>query len=357
MTIAAEPASGYVTRIISRPDHQQRASINQFHDSIPNVHFKQRLNWFDSHNGQHELLYVVTWHGTDICAASLVRAISVPLLSAFKRYVIFRGPVWIDLAALSVHVGQLITMLESAAVWIRLLPYCENDGEVAARLAAAGLMADSSAFAYTRTGRIDLRRSEHEIWDGISSAHRRQIRKAEKSDIDIRDVTTQDEADHFIAHYSMFAADKGIAPIDDSDRKYITSIIQDRQGRLSMMLAYRDGELLSGVAALACGQTLVFEWGFSTEAGWSSGLPLSHLLQWKTMLWARGHGYLSYDLGGLSSGPVDHNINQFKTGFGCEVYDLTRQQVRVCSPLLDRVLRMLAKLRSIMVKTGRGFGR
>lgn len=138
----------------------------------------------------------------------------------------------------------------------------------------------------------DLRRSEAEIWAGLASSARQNIRKAEGAGITIRAGTTLDDLRAFYdmhcrvrkAKYRLFA--QPFAFFANLHAAFAPE-------HLIVLLAEQDGAPVAGILFLVHGDTLYYKFNASTDLG---GRP-NDLLVWQGMRLGRERGLARLDFG------------------------------------------------------------
>jgi lipid II:glycine glycyltransferase (peptidoglycan interpeptide bridge formation enzyme) len=197
---------------------------------------------------------------------------------------------------------------------------------------------------------VDLRRTPEELLAGMRATARKHVRRAIRDGIDIR------PAGHggLAAFRELMAkAGKRIEGFVQYPPDYYAAILRQFGPRAELLLAERDGEVLSGELIIGYGETVI-----DKVAAWSgehANLSPNELLQWRAMQWARDQGYRYYDLEGISESVAQAIVagdgvpesgrrgpTNFKLGLGGDVVLLPRAYDRSFHTLLVWPARIVA---------------
>lgn len=144
---------------------------------------------------------------------------------------------------------------------------------------------------------IDLKRSEDELFSGMTSACRRCIRKAEKESVIIEEAHDPEFADDYYAQLEDVFAKQRLVPTYDIER--IRSLITHMHstGHL-LLLRARDPRgrcIATGIFPYLNG--VMYFWG---GASWRQHQILrpNEALQWEAMKIGKRNGVHTYDMGG-----------------------------------------------------------
>ena len=194
------------------------------------------------------------------------------------------------------------------------------------------------------TVRVDLRRSPDAMLAAMRARSRTYIRQAQRRGVVVREGS-EDELPAFCNLVTATGRRQGFSPYP---RAYYEQLWRSFRGRVHMLVAEYEGDILSGTLLLAFGDTVSYKMG-----GWSGGhreVRPNALLHWTGMQWAKGQGHRYYDLEGINAdigeailsgrNPADiyvsgvtpfNGVTHFKLGLGGEVtrfpgcYDYIRQ--------------------------------
>ncbi len=194
------------------------------------------------------------------------------------------------------------------------------------------------------TVRVDLRRSPDAMLAAMRARSRTYIRQAQRRGVVVREGS-EEELPAFCNLVNATSRRQGFSPYP---RAYYEQLWRSFRGRVHMLVAEYEGDILSGTLLLAFGDTVSYKMG-----GWSGGhreVRPNALLHWTGMRWAKGQGHRYYDLEGINAAvgeailsgrnPADiyvsgvthfNGVTHFKLGLGGEVtrfpgcYDYVRQ--------------------------------
>ena len=167
-------------------------------------------------------------------------------------------------------------------------------------------------------------RSVDEVFGGLNQLWRRNIRKAQKSGVE---VTLGDASDlpAFHAVYVETAARDGFTPrpLGYFQRMWDAMRAEGDPDRLRLYLAHHQGQLLAATTWVKVGAHVWYSYGASTSAG--RELRPSNAIQWRMIEDAHAAGADVYDLRGITDtlhadDPL-FGLIQFKLGTGGEAVE------------------------------------
>lgn len=172
-----------------------------------------------------------------------------------------------------------------------------------------------------KTSIIDLDRSEEELLDSFSKSTRREIRRAERSDIVVRSIKDSEETYEFYKHFRDMSIDRGLnLPSKDEFKGTFENILKG--GEFGVLLhAYHENAFLGGLWMLR-GPTTAHTNRYVVSRQplkELSNLRIGPFLWWQGFLWAKEMGCRYIDMEGSfedvnESDPM-YRVNKFKKGF------------------------------------------
>ena len=205
-------------------------------------------------------------------------------------------------------------------------PYFKvEDGE------ALGFTADS----YT-SYRTDLTKSEEELFNGMDSACRRCVRKAEKSGVTIEEAHDLAFADEYYEQLKDVFAKQGLVPTYDVER--VQALIKNLEptGRLLLVRA-RDAEGKCIATGIFPGFNKIAEFWGNASFRSSQILRPNEFIQWYVMRYWKRRGIEVYDWGGEGT---------YKEKYGCVPHQVpwfTKSRYQVVSRLRDEAKKMFER--------------
>jgi Acetyltransferase (GNAT) domain len=160
--------------------------------------------------------------------------------------------------------------------------------------------------------RLDLTRSEDEIFAGFRKNSRYEIRRAEREGVSVVSASVDSEIDEFLTLYSRMASRKGFLAEAPGHLQCAIDWLIGEESRGALLLARRQNTICGGAVIGRSGRRCWYVWG---SADRHDHFNVGHLLQWKALLWARSHGCDEYDFGGYTPG-AKSGPAWFKAGFG-----------------------------------------
>ncbi|MEJ2539782.1 MAG: peptidoglycan bridge formation glycyltransferase FemA/FemB family protein [Gemmatimonadota bacterium] len=211
----------------------------------------------------------------------------------------------------------------------------ESDrAQVARACEAEGYFRAEQPRMYPRTLWIDLEPEEDRILAGFRATARRHIRAPSKKGFVTIPVTSPRHAERLDElHRAAFDRSGGEAPFVDwkatllatrlhPDRVTIRGITRGDGG---------DSELLSFALAVRNGEVAEYLHAGSVRRP-GLRIPLLYAPTWEIMRWAKSHGALAWDFGGITPGTAEDDdprggISDFKRYFGGEVREVGEEWV------------------------------
>lgn len=238
-----------------------------------------------------------------VVAAAQIRIVRVPFLGigiAYSRW----GPLW-RLHKLERNVEifrHAIRALRNEYVCrrglvLRLQPRLFDSDGMSAILEDEGFSCSVSA-ERPRTFVIDLNRPLEDLRRGLRASWRRELSRAERSQLEILEGYDDKLFEMFAGIYHELVARKKFAGSHDMDE--FRSIQRQLPDALKMriMLCRLGDTLCAGLVCSALGGTGVYLFGATSTSGMkSSG---SYLLHWNLLKWLKNSGCAAYDLNGVS---------------------------------------------------------
>lgn len=327
-----------------------RSALEHFVQSSRYTHYLQSPQWLDTCISE-DYFYIVSYKNDEIVAASLIRRHKLKLLRRSK-YFIDRGPVFNDAKALDRHLVHVLAVLSGDGLWVRMNPYIlPFDKTLSDILDRHHLQENKYDHAsYHATVLIDLRRGEEEIKSDFRRSLRTQLNKASRLDIRVVPCESESEFEIFLHKLNAFRQTRNLAPIMHDHGLGIFGRMLNGASKGVLLLAYYEREIVAGIGLFSSGQYLIYEWGYSSEREDHRKLPLSHILHWEGICWAKSRNYYYYDFGGywLEKGESD-SINRFKSGFSTRVERIMLPRQINLSPMLTPVANVLGRVKQWML--------
>jgi hypothetical protein len=189
--------------------------------------------------------------------------------------------------------------------------------------------------------RTDLTKSEEEIFNGMESACRRNIRKAEKSGVTIEEAHDLAFADEYYEQLLDVFSKQGLVPTYDVER--VRSLIRNMEptGRILLVRA-RDPEGKCIATGIFPGYNKIAEFWGNASFRSSQNLRPNEYIHWYAMRYWKRCGAAIYDWGGGST---------YKEKYGCVAHSVpwfTKSRYRVVSKLRDGAKEAFARKQRLM---------
>jgi peptidoglycan pentaglycine glycine transferase (the first glycine) len=191
--------------------------------------------------------------------------------------------------------------------------------------------------------RLDLNRSEDEIFANFRKNSRYEVRRAERLGVTATPASREAEMEEFLMLYARLAARKGFAAEVPDDLRNAIRWVTRGDSRGALLLARFENVVYGGAVIGRSGKRCWYVWGASDK---HEEFNVGHILQWKALLWAKSHGCVEYDFGGYTPGATSGPA-WFKAGFGGTVVRFIPPHRKVIRPGPYRIFNFLSQMRKL----------
>jgi Acetyltransferase (GNAT) domain len=161
--------------------------------------------------------------------------------------------------------------------------------------------------SYYTSYRTDLTKSEDELFQGMESACRRCVRKAEKSGVTIEEAHDVAFADEYYEQLKDVFAKQGLVPTYDVER--VRALVRHMEpGGNVLLVRARDPEGKCIATGIFPGFNKIVEFWGNASFRASQGFRPNELIQWYVMRYWKKRGAEIYDWGGEGT---------YKEKYGC----------------------------------------
>jgi hypothetical protein len=195
--------------------------------------------------------------------------------------------------------------------------------------------------------RLDLTRSEDEIFANFRKNSRYEVRRAERLGVSVTAGSSDAEIEEFLSLHARLAARKGFAAETRDDLRSAIGWLTKADSRGALLLARAESQVYGGAVIGRSGSRCWYVWGAAEN---HEHYHVGHVLQWKALLWARSHGCKEYDFGGYVPGATS-GPGWFKAGFGGRVVQFVRPHRKVIRRGHYRTFDLICRMRNF--STGR----
>lgn len=157
-------------------------------------------------------------------------------------------------------------------------------------------------------------RSAEELADGMDAHHRRVLRKARATDLEVTVDVAPDDLGEFVSLYEETMRRRGASAFYFFPDAYWHQLTEGLRGAVVRADARLGGELLASLVCFSSSPLLHYHLGASSEHG--QRLGANHLLFYETAVWA-AHGFERFHLGG-GVGGFEDSLYEFKRRFDPE---------------------------------------
>jgi CelD/BcsL family acetyltransferase involved in cellulose biosynthesis len=160
---------------------------------------------------------------------------------------------------------------------------------------------------------LSLESGPEALFDRFHSMHRRNIKKAQKSGMRVKQGTSQEHIDDFYLLHLNNRRRQGIPVQPKRFFNLLRKMILE-QGLGFVLCAYLDDECIAAYIFLHWGQTLTYKFGASNPE--RLDLRPNNLLMWSGIRWGCENGYRTLDMGRSSLSNI--GLRKFKSRWGAQ---------------------------------------
>jgi lipid II:glycine glycyltransferase (peptidoglycan interpeptide bridge formation enzyme) len=297
---ARELGSGYSVEVDAVDEAVWYQILAEFDDAS----IYQTWAYEEARAGRESISHIVLRKDGALLAAAQARIAKLPLLGAGIAYVRW-GPMWRSKSreTRGDAFRQAIRALRNEyacrrGLVLRLKPllFRETSHDFVSILAEEGYA--TSAEAPDRTISLDLTRTIEDLRNGMRPHWRRYLKVAEKNDLEIVEGSDDALFSQFIPIYRELVGRKAFAEPNDIREFRLAQERLPRDLKLKIMLCKAGGTLCSGLICSAIGNTGIYLYGATSNAGLKS--RGSYLLHWRLIEQLKRDGIATYDLHGIN---------------------------------------------------------
>lgn len=257
--------------------------------------------------GRKNISHLVLKKNGETVAAAQSRIVRFPFLKAGIAYVRW-GPLWRHQGSMadpevfrqSIRALRNEYALKRGLV-LRLYPVLFDNGassQLETMLSEEGYALEPHQ-KRDRTIILDVSRPLEELRQGLRSHWRRNLKTAEKSELEIIETRDARSFEQFVPMYKqMVGRKKFLEPNKIEDFVRMQQRLPERF-KMKIMLCQSQGETCAGLISTAIGQTAIYLFGATSEAGLKR--RGSYLLHWRLIEELKRGGLKNYDLHGIDS--------------------------------------------------------
>jgi hypothetical protein len=164
---------------------------------------------------------------------------------------------------------------------------------------------------------LDLTAGASELFSGLRDSTQRNIRKAEKENINITLSATPNAVQAFCRLNAMTRRDHGLPPQPRHFFQNVYDHILSKEMGFIVQASY-NGAAIAANVYFHFGNQLIYKYGASDRA--CLHLRANHLVMWEAIRWGCDQGYKSLCFGRTE--PQNRGLRQFKTGWGAREHSI-----------------------------------
>jgi len=154
------------------------------------------------------------------------------------------------------------------------------------------------------SGRIDLRRTEQDLWAGLSSSFRNRVRNSVKAGALLRLASDTDTYEWMLARHAENMRDKGFTA---ADATLLRALREAAPQNVSVFQLLHAGAAVAGMSVVRFGDSAEYHIGWFGPEG--RRLNAGNFLMWEIIKELRRQGVTQFDVGGMRPGD---GYTQFK---------------------------------------------
>ncbi len=171
---------------------------------------------------------------------------------------------------------------------------------------------------------IDLTQTEEELWKGVKSRKRNNIRQAQRKGLTVRRLTTKSEADEA---YSILMEVYKRAKLPLANKQLFINAFMQMQdnGMLRIYGTFSEEKLAGAMFILACNGRF-YDWYAGSFRKYYSFNP-NDILPWEIFRIAQAEQIQLFDFGGAGKPGVPYGVRNYKMQFGGELVNFGRYEL------------------------------
>ncbi len=159
--------------------------------------------------------------------------------------------------------------------------------------------------------KLDLRQSQDELWNNLHSSTRRNIKKARKHSLTIRQGVNTDD---FNAFYQLILETRRHQGVPAYPARLFAELQQMPQAHL--YLTCRQEQVLAGIVVFCYEKSVIYAYGASVKNPDMLRMRPNDLLFWHVITKMKTQGYEIFDFG---TSPISNsNLLRYKENWGCQ---------------------------------------
>ncbi len=162
---------------------------------------------------------------------------------------------------------------------------------------------------------LDIARDEKQIYAGFRDSTRRNIKRAQASNVEVTISATCDSLKAFYRLNCITRKDHGLPPQPYLFFEKIFEHILAKNLGIVVLASYH-GETIAGAVYFHFGKNAIYKYGASDKR--YQHLRANNLIMWEAIQWYSWHGFHSFHFGRTE--PENSGLLQFKRGWGAREY-------------------------------------
>jgi hypothetical protein len=180
--------------------------------------------------------------------------------------------------------------------------------------------------------RLDLARSEKEIYAGFRTNMKRNISRSQKEGVKLERSNSPEAMEEYFKLHCITRQGHGIPPQPLKFFRKITEHVLQRDMGFIILSKYRE-KIVAGAVYFHHGKKAIYKYGASNREGKDS--RANNLVMWEAIRWYRDNGYRDFCFGRTE--PENEGLKEYKSGYGSTEYTLPYYKFDIAK---NRVIKM-----------------
>ncbi len=197
--------------------------------------------------------------------------------------------------------------------------------------------------------KIDLLKTETELWAEMAGVRRKQIGRARKRGTTFSEIEVNN-ADQLKKAYSLVrdTYQKINLPVPSPNLFNAAISHMNELNYLKIFSACFENEIIA-VRYILCFKNTLYDWYTGSDKNQLDKYP-NDLLPWEIFRWGKQNGFQEFDFGGAGKPGTPYSVRDYKLKFGGKLINLGRYQ-KMHKPIIMKIsmlgFKMLRKIKSV----------
>jgi len=167
---------------------------------------------------------------------------------------------------------------------------------------------------------IDLDKSIEDLWKGVHSKRRNEIRKAEKCGVTVRLI---DNIDELFITYDILKEIYYRARLPLPEYDFFKKVWEKYNKEIFKIFIAIFEDKIIGTMYTLCYNNRIYDWYAGSYSAHYDKNP-NDIIPWSVFLWGKENDFQIFDFGGAGNPNVKYGVRDYKKKFGGEIVDYGR---------------------------------